>query len=358
MKGFLIPWYNEAKIMGISSIGTEIGDYNIPYQFYVALITYLPINPIISYKLLSIMFDYILAISSSYLTILLTRNKENKNVFLMVYTITLFLPTIFLNSGYWGQADSIYTALIIISLTLLVKEKYIFSFVFLGIALSIKLQTIFILPLFLFYYFLNKSYSIVKMALVFITSFYVMCLPGFVYGRSLLDPIKVYISQSNYSFLWANYPNFWSIITPYTSYYLYSLFKVPSLIICFVIFFATLYIMLYRCIKFNKDMILYLSIFSVYTCVMFLVNMHDRYAYMLDVLFIIGIFINKRLAVFSIIPILINILIYGNYLFLKGVYLPYNFIGIVNIINYILCSVYILKIIFNSQSTRNKNSFF
>lgn len=51
----LLSWYEKIQTMGIKSLSTQIGDYNILYQFIIYLLTYLPIKPIYAYKV-SILF--------------------------------------------------------------------------------------------------------------------------------------------------------------------------------------------------------------------------------------------------------------------------------------------------------------
>ena len=62
MSDFLIPWFDEIKNSGaISSLDKQTGDYNLLYQTIIAILTYIPVNCIYLYKILSIFFDYALA---------------------------------------------------------------------------------------------------------------------------------------------------------------------------------------------------------------------------------------------------------------------------------------------------------
>ena len=44
---YFLPWYEEFKSGGgLKALGQQVGDYNIPYQTLISLLTYLPIkNP-------------------------------------------------------------------------------------------------------------------------------------------------------------------------------------------------------------------------------------------------------------------------------------------------------------------------
>ena len=63
----------------------------------------------------------------------------NKFLELITYALVLIIPTVMLNSGMWGQCDSIYTTFVILALYFLVKEKYSLSFIMLGISFAFKL---------------------------------------------------------------------------------------------------------------------------------------------------------------------------------------------------------------------------
>ena len=350
MRNFLVPWWNKIAELGPDAVSTQVGNYNIPYQFLIYLMQNIsPFSTISSYKILSCIFDYVLAIACGLLAIEL--KKENKKIiFSLVYSVVLLFPTIFLNSAIWGQCDSIYCSFIILSILFLVKKRFSLSFILLGLALAFKLQTIFIFPLFGFYYFRNKEFSIVKIFSLMLLSMYIACSPGLLLGRSLFEPIKIYISQSNYEYLWANFPSFWSLIA-LSDIGTHSLFKTIGVILAASILGIGLFFATYKKIKINHSNIILIAIWTVYTCLLFLPNMHDRYAYLLDLLFIMIIFLNKRFGIFSIIPILSSILVYANYLFLN-VTVSVNIIAIFYVINYTLFSYFLVKYLFiNNQKT-------
>ena len=351
MRIFLVPWWNKIAELGTDSISTQVGNYNIPYQFLIYLMQKVsPFSAVVSYKILSCIFDYILAIACGLLIIEL--KKENKKIiFSLVYSVVLLFPTIFLNSAIWGQCDSIYCSFIILSILFLVKKKFSLSFILLGLALAFKLQTIFIFPIFGFYYFRNKEFSIVKIFSLMLLSMYIACSPGLLLGRSLSEPIKIYISQSNYEYLWANFPSFWSLIA-LSDIGTHSLFKTIGVILAASILGIGLFFATYKKIKINHSNIILIAIWTVYTCLLSLPNMHDRYAYLLDLLFIMIIFLNKRFGIFSIIPILSSILVYANYLFLN-VTVSVNIIAIFYVINYTLFSYFLVKYLFINNQKAN-----
>jgi Gpi18-like mannosyltransferase len=60
--------------------------------------------------------------------------------------VVLLLPTVVTNSGWWGQADSIYAAFAVGGIYFVLQHRPWWACAFFGIALALKLQTVFIFP--------------------------------------------------------------------------------------------------------------------------------------------------------------------------------------------------------------------
>ena len=149
----LLPWHDEIKNGGgLKMLGQQVGNYNILYQTLIAILTYLPIKPLYAYKILSIFFDYCLALTTGSLVYQFSDgNRKWKGIF--AYAAVILSPIVILNSSAWAQCDSIYVCFILLALIMLCRQKYMPAFLFLGVAFSFKLQAMFILPFFLFVYF-------------------------------------------------------------------------------------------------------------------------------------------------------------------------------------------------------------
>jgi Gpi18-like mannosyltransferase len=130
---FLEPWFNVLKTNGgLAGIKYYNGDYNYSYITIMALLTYLPFKPVFSIKAISILFDYILAITCGKIVRQFFKSEKNANLYAVIsYAIVLFIPTVLLNGSFWGQCDSIYTAFAMMAILSLIKEKYFRAFVFL-----------------------------------------------------------------------------------------------------------------------------------------------------------------------------------------------------------------------------------
>ena len=312
MKGYLVKWFDRVqKLGGIKSLGTRVGEYNVIYQFMIALMTYIKMDSVYLYKILSLVFDYLLAFYTALFVADIKGKKIFTGTFNIAYTVVLFLPTVFLNSSFWGQCDSIYSAFLVIFLYYLYKEKYIKAFVFYGLALAFKLQAIFVLPFIIAYYFYKKRFSILNLVISF-GVFYALNSIGVFFGRSFFEPIKVYTDQVQiYEKMWLNFPSFWQIVGKD-----YEWLHTASVFVTMAVLGILLLLIMsgYKKIEDAESFVCVCALF-LWTALLFLPAMHERYSYLLDILFIILAFVNVKYLKFTLANIIINFLTYGKYLF-------------------------------------------
>jgi len=107
--GFLKIWCKYLKDNGgFKAIASVDTDYNAIYLYFLALFTYIPIKDLYLIKILSFIFDFVMAIVGSYLIEHFKRNSSYKNLYsLTVFSGILLMPTVILNSSRWVQCDSI-----------------------------------------------------------------------------------------------------------------------------------------------------------------------------------------------------------------------------------------------------------
>ena len=82
-------------------------------------------------------------------------------------------------------------------------------------------------------------------------------------------------------------------------------------------------------------MFINLLIWTIWTCILFLPSMHERYSYLLDILFIIAIFLKTTnfIGAPATIALLCSLSTYENYLF--GIGTNVKFLGLLYIFAYI-----------------------
>lgn len=351
---FLYPWWYGIKSSGVQGLATQIGNYNIPYQIITYLFTLTPLGPLYSYKTLSIAFDFVLALSAA----LLVYSFDSKKSYLkpvLTYGLVFCSMTVVLNSSFWAQCDSIYVSFILLSIYFLKKEKNIQSFVMLGIAFAFKLQAVFILPVFLFYYVCTRKTSILHFLIIPAVDF-VMCLPAIILGRNPLDIITIYAEQTDYGkLIQMNCPNIYAFMCEGNDMNNYYLFKTLSIVLTITVLGAGLCMLIYKRTDLtDKQNFLLASIWTVFTCIMFLSSMHERYAYLLDILTIIYAVVYAKRVWLPIVCSLVSLRGYCYYLFAYDV-LDIKITAIVYIAVYAYVSYIFLKdVVMNGKKMDEK----
>lgn len=308
---FLQPWFYEMKDAGgLSGLANYPGDYNVPYMVIMALLTYLKVNPLISIKLVSIFFDFLLAFIIGKFVYDIRDDKNKSLSAILAFGITLFLPTVLLNGAFWGQCDVIYTTFLVLAFYFLYKENMLLSFISLGISFAFKLQFIFVLPVYIILYFRKKSFSVFYFLIIPLVDI-ILCLPAIIAGKPLLECLLVYFNQlSSYSKLNLNFPNLYSLITG-DAYYLSKL----GIFFLIVILAFLLFYIIKKKIIFNIENILLLTILSILLCTFFLPHMHERYLFAADIFSLLYSLIYNRNYLVTILISFISVVSYAMFLF-------------------------------------------
>ena len=308
---FLQPWFYEMKDAGgLSGLANYPGDYNVPYMVIMALLTYLKVNPLISIKLVSIFFDFLLAFIIGKFVYDIRDDKNKSLSAILAFGITLFLPTVLLNGAFWGQCDVIYTTFLVLAFYFLYKENMLLSFISLGISFAFKLQFIFVLPVYIILYFRKKSFFVFYFLIIPLVDI-ILCLPAIIAGKPLLECLLVYFNQlSSYSKLNLNFPNLYSLITG-DAYYLSKL----GIFFLIVILAFLLFYIIKKKIIFNIENILLLTILSILLCTCFLPHMHERYLFAADIFSLLYSLIYNRNYLVTILISFISVVSYAMFLF-------------------------------------------
>ena len=309
---FLLPWYKTIKDGGgINSLSAQVGDYNMPYQTLIALFTYMPFSAKTTYKLLSCIFDLVLSTSVFLFVNRLTADTSKARG--TAASVVAFLsPIVVFNSAWWAQCDSIWVSFCILSLLFLTDGNYIKCFITYGVALAFKLQAVFLLPLLIIVYVRQKSFSSV-LFLISPIAMFIMSLPAIIMGRSTLDVIYIYINQTEtYNSMTINYPNLWALMGLNGGYdYLRSF----AILLTFAIVILIYFIMIEFKVELRGPSILDASILLVYCVIFVLPAMHERYAYLVEILLIAASAIDNRFIIPMIIEGLATLGTYSMYLF-------------------------------------------
>lgn len=212
---FLSHWYDFFQVNnGFAAFSYSVGNYNVPYLYFIAIISYFKVPDLYLYKLFSILFDVVLAWGCLRLTRSLIRERKRSGAPLVAFGVALFLPTVVLNGAYWAQCDVIYGALCIHAAVFLLEGRNKTSVALMAVAFSFKLQAVFILPLWGVLWLAKK----VKFGelWVFPLVYFATIVPALLMGKPLKDILSIYLGQmSSGSYLVLNAPAVYQFVPRY-----------------------------------------------------------------------------------------------------------------------------------------------
>lgn len=306
---FLLPWYDQIKTNGLRE---PVGNYNFLYQLLIFGMTKLPSQPLHAYKVLSIVFDYVLAVGVALLVFHVSANQWKAAI---AFGAVILSPVVVLNSAAWAQCDAIFCCFCIFALLALVKRRYWLAMVLLGISFSFKLQAVFLLPFFLFMYYKERKFSLLLFSLIPATMI-VTGLPALLFGRSPLDVFLIYGEQTQtYQSVSMNYPSPWLLLTQSDSAEHYALLKLPAMALTVGILAILMIYWLQKATCTSGNNMLILAFLLTFSCVLFLPAMHERYGYPYEILAIsLAVLVPKTVPLCAAL-IGISLCTYGSYLF-------------------------------------------
>ncbi len=343
---FLVKWFDFIKENGgFSALGTKIGDYTPAYFYILAFLTYLPVNSLYSIKIVSCMFDILLAVS---VTLCVGEFSKNKKLSVLTYAVILLLPTVFLNSGAWAQCDSIYVSFAVLCLYFLLKGKPFTAMVMYGISFSFKLQAIFFAPLLGVLWFKRKIPR--TSPLIILGVYFLTCLPVWLLGRDLWDVLTTYFSQAEqyHDRLTLNAPTILALLGKVsTSWidYLSSTFVILTLTITvFVMYLCG------HCDLGKKQTWIDFGLLFALGIPYLLPHMHERYFYLADILAVLYCVLHKKRWYTLLLTQFCSFYVIAEYLFDLG-YLSLAIVAIVEGGNIIL----LCKDLWGEYGKRSKN---
>lgn len=270
-------------------ISIVYGNYPVFYYFLLAVFSYLPISELAVIKIISYIFDFAMAFALLKTLSLLTKNKV---LLIIIFTLGLSLPTFIINSSIWGQIDVIYGGMALWAVYFLIKEKPKTAMVFIGIALSVKLQIVFILPI-IGWLFLKRKFRLLHLLIVPLIVF-ISYMPSYIAGMSFMQPINHHIALSNtYSSITLNAGSIYAFLygingklSPLISDFAIGLTLLTSIVIIYYLFKE-------RIVVNAKSIILVGTIFSLIVPYL-LPHMHERYFYMAEAFILVYAFTQKN----------------------------------------------------------------
>lgn len=321
---FLHPWFSKLDLLGgFAGLSESLGDYTPPYLYILAFLTYLPIDSLITIKLVSCIFDFVTAFIFMRIVYRETRSLQKG---MLAYFVLLFAPTVLFNGALWAQCDIIFTMFCLLSVYYFTKDDPTRAAVYFSIAFCFKLQAVFIAPLLIFMWLKGRM----KLRhFLFIPAIYLISvIPAFIAGRPLGELLTIYVSQSGqYKRLSLNAPNIYIWMNDSAGEYL----SLAAILLCAASIVLIIY-MSYK-IELTNNLIYSFALLFALVVPFLLPHMHERYFFMADLFSIIYAFIFPKRVWIAVGVSLCSLACYSPYLFAnEAIPLPYVAVAMLVII--------------------------
>ena len=279
-------------------------------MFYVTLLyflTWIPVNSLISIKMLSVVFDYLTA----FLTLFMVREtvaEEKKDLYgCIAYGVALLEPVAVIDSAYLAQSESIWVFFSLLAFWLFWQRHPAWGSFAFGFALAMKPQGIFILPIILIYYFKTKKFSILNFLWTPV-AIQITCIPAIIGGCHFDVFIRRFTAMmGSYQYVYYYYPNVWTYLqnAPYYVYGKAAIFSAFTVLLLFAVLFVR-----NRRQVCLQEMLFYVT-WTAMTCTMLLPCMHERYNYLAEMMLTICSIGEKKYRFPALLLLLTSAQCYG-----------------------------------------------
>jgi Gpi18-like mannosyltransferase len=279
---FVSQWYQFiSQHGGFGAFRYDFANYNVPYLYLLTLFTYTPMPALYAVKLISVAFDLLLAFFA-YRIVALRRPGTWWPV--VAGGVVLLLPTVVMNSAVWAQADAIYSAFSLGAVYFVLRRRPWLACLFFGLALSFKLQAVFLFPVLLL---LVLRRRIPWAALLMVPGVYLLLdVPALLAGANVHDLLTVYVSETGtYDQLTLNAPNVYQFLgdVGHTA-----MIKAVGIELTGLLLLAFIVPLVVRRIELTPTRIVLASALCAVLVPFFLPAMHERYFYLADALTVVA----------------------------------------------------------------------
>ncbi len=299
---------------GVAALKEPVGNYNVPYLYFLAVISYLPIPDLYLIKIGSVLCDVLLAWSGLRLTRHFT--KEDSPAPLICFGLLYLLPTVVLNGACWAQCDSLYTALILLALSSVLDDRPKTSVLLLSLAFSFKLQTVFVIPLWCVFWFTKRVKF--RHLLLFPVGYAVTILPALALGKPLTDILGIYLGQmgEHETYLTLNAPSIYAFL-PYQAQVDTALLSTLGIAAAFVLVFAVLGVLFLLRRRVTDEILLAAATVLALGVPFLLPHMHERYFFPAGMIALVWACTDTRRVPIAALAELCSLSCYSTYLRLK-----------------------------------------
>ena len=207
----------------------------------------------------------------------------------MAAAVVLFLPTVVLNSSLWGQIDATYASLGLGGLYFVLRRRPWLACTFFGLALSFKLQVVFLFPVLLL---LVLRRWVPWRTLVMVPALFVLVdVPALVAGASISTLWSTYAGEIGlYQELTLNAPSVYQYLGTSES----TVWRDVGLAVTLAVVLALIAVIVVGGIELTITRTILAGTVAVLLVPYFLPAMHERYFYLADALTVISVFYVPR----------------------------------------------------------------
>jgi Gpi18-like mannosyltransferase len=272
-------WVHQMQAAGgWRGIGREIGNYNAPFLYLLAVVIYLPGSLIVKLKAIFVVFDLALAFVTYRIVAL---RFADRRVPAAAALAMLLLPTVVINASWYGQMDAMWASFALAGVYFLMRDRPWVAVSLCAVSLAIKPQGIFIFPLLLLLALSGRLRWRTFLAVPAVLA--VLDIPALLAGRSPMDLLTVYDldrqavhvpaltlrAPSLYAFIQAG-PRAGTV-------------RVLGYIFAAAVILAVIYVLIVRNIQITRDrLVTYAALFSI-AMPFLLPGMHERYFFLADI---------------------------------------------------------------------------
>ncbi|MCL2747707.1 MAG: glycosyltransferase 87 family protein [Oscillospiraceae bacterium] len=319
---FLSAWMNELREGGgFAALGKMTSsDYNVPYLYLLALLSYLPLDDLLLIKFVSIVADFILAWTAMAL-VKQWGLPERKSLFAL--GAVLFVPTVWLNSAYWAQCDVLYAVFALLCLLYVLRGRPWIAVAMAGIAFAFKLQAVFFLPMLIV--FLMTRRLKVRHMLAFPAAYLLACSPALLLGRPVATLFTIYFDQTTRysSYLNLNSPSAFALLDMNRAgEFSGAPFFTAGIVAAALTLILALYWLSHRIKYISNTILLTIALFFCIAIPWCLPSMHERYFYMADVFAVLYAIVHPKR--FYIAPMVVYASYAGYHAYLFWQNLPFS----------------------------------
>lgn len=291
---FLSEWMKEYRTLSIKDCFIkQVGNYPPVYNYFLIAFSRINIYDLYLIKTLSFYFEALTVFFAVKLVCLV--RKESFNY--LWAAIFFILPVPFTNSSQWAQCDTMYTMTVVAGIYFALRKNSPMAYIFVGLGLAFKMQTVLILPVGLALLFARdtdgKKYLLWRYIWIVPLVFFVASgLPVF-FGGSFFKVIAVYFDQvsagNEGQALNGDCAN---ILLPFKSIAKGSVAYYILLVLFLLITAATDIFIIYKSLKDGKQVltaqnVLMLCVLLPLNSVFFMPKMLDRFYYIAEMFLII-----------------------------------------------------------------------